>query len=446
MNGYTTTPTTSDHLPAWEVDSQRWLILASCWAWFFLVLFAYYLVKPVRDGYGSVLARHLGDIYLATFISTVVLLPIYSKIVSAVTRTQLVHGVNQFFVVCLLGFSVGFAQFDPPPIWLVATFFVWVSVFNLFVVTVFWSVMVDLFGSREGQTWFGSMAAAGSLGSLCGSAVAYQVSQRLEPYSLLIGTIICLEVIVLNAWWLLGHRAFSGTSATSTRLYLTDDESQPTRDGGIFAGVTHALRSPYLLGICLFVAFGKFSATFVYNNLQLAVLAAMPDDEQGRTILFSRINLWSQSGSLLLQGIAASLLMRFLGVGVTLMIPCGLLLGLFVWLSFQATLASLVVGQVAQQVLGYGLLVPAQHVLFTVVSREDKYKTKAFVDTVVFRGSDVAAGKLCQWMTGTGIALAALSLWMLPAMTVWFMIAAGLGIAYQRRARAQSADVVTYDI
>ncbi len=421
------------HAPPWDGDPQRWLILGACWLWFFLVLFAYYLLKPVRDGYGSMLAEHLGDLYLATFVSTVVLLPLYSQLVSAVTRKQLVNGVNQFCVLCLAGFSAGFARWGEPPTWLVATFFVWVSVFNVFVVAVFWSVMVDLFGSREGQTWFGSMAAAGSVGSLCGSAVAYQLSRQLEPYALLIGTMICLEITVLNAWWLLHHRAFRGTS-----IALTQDETEWTGEqeaeigGGVFTGITHVFKSPYLLGICLFVALGKFSATFVYNNLQLVVRTAIPDDGE-RVTLFSKMNVWSQSGSLVLQAVAASLLMRFAGVGITLLIPCGLLLGLFVWLSLEASLVSLVVGQVAQQVLGYGLLVPAQHVLFTVVSREDKYKTKAFVDTVVFRGSDVAAGKLCQWMTGTGVALSILALWMLPFMTIWFLVAAFLGVAYRKR-------------
>jgi AAA family ATP:ADP antiporter len=157
-------------------------------------------------------------------------------------------------------------------------------------------------------------------------------------------------------------------------------------------------------------------------------------DEQQRTILFARINFWSQSGSLLLQAVAAPLLMYFAGVGAALLIPCGVLLGLFVWLSLEASLDTLVVGQVAQQIMGYGLLVPAQHVLFTVVSREDKYKTKAFVDTVVFRGSDVAAGKLCQWMSGTGVVLSMLALWMVPAMVLWAVLAGLLGLAYRRRA------------
>ena len=200
----------------------------------------------------------------------------------------------------------------------------------------------------------------------------------------------------------------------------------------MFAGLTHVLRSPYLLGICVFVACGKLTATFIYNNLQLALSGEMPDQME-RTQLFSQMNLIAQSGSLVTQALVAGWLMKRMGLTFTMCLPCILMGSLFVWLSWQGNWTTLVVGQVCSQILGYGLLVPAQHVLFTVVSREDKYKSKAFTDIVVFRGSDVAAGKACDWMIRSGATLSLLSAWMLPVMAVWGSAAAWTGYHYRHR-------------
>ena len=172
--------------------------------------------------------------------------------------------------------------------------------------------------------------------------------------------------------------------------------------------------------------------------LQLLLELHLPD-RADRTTLFSQMNLWSQSGSLLAQSILVGGLMKRFGVGTALVLPCGLMLVYFLWLSYDATLMTLVVGQVGQQILGYGILVPAQHVLFTVVSREDKYKSKAFTDTVVFRGSDVAAGKVCDWITRSGTRLTNLSLAMLPIVLLWAAIGAWVGRRYAQRALTETS-------
>jgi AAA family ATP:ADP antiporter len=155
------------------------------------------------------------------------------------------------------------------------------------------------------------------------------------------------------------------------------------------------LSSRYLLLICAFTAIGKFAATFVYNNFQHALRAEGLGVEE-RTELSSAMNFYSQSGTLAFQAVPAAALMRVAGVGVTLAAACSVIVGLFAWLAVDAGLWPLMVAKVVQEIVGYGLLVPAQHVLFTVVSRAEKYESKAFVDTVVFRGSDVVAANVCD--------------------------------------------------
>ncbi len=412
-----------------------------CWLWFFLVLFGYYLIKPLRDAIGTPLADRLGDLYLVTFISTIVLLPIYSRLVDWLPRKQVVQCVYHLTAFCLIAFYIAFEQFnqaDHLPRWLAATFFVWVSVFNLLVVTVFWSVMVDVFTSDESKLWFGSMAAAGSLGSLTGSVVSKFVSEHSAPNHLLIVSTIAFELIVLTAWLILRTQPpLSDPNQLSTAPPGLASSNQQASDesevGGTFwEGVTNVFQSRYLSAICLFVLLGKFASTFIYNNLQKTMGAEMPDAQQ-RTVLFAHMSIWIQSFSLVLQAVGVSLLMQLLGVGVSLAIPCGLLLAMFAWLSIQDSLNVLVVSQVLQSILGYGLLVPVQHVLFTVVSREDKYKSKAFIDMIVFRASDVAASQTCQRMLLTGATVATMSLWMMPALVAMSAVAIFLGLEYRRR-------------
>src|SRR6185503_10250405 len=155
------------------------------WTWFFLVLFSYYVLKPVRDALATE-TRLFGPLYLATFLAVCAALPMYWWLVGRTTRRQLVFGVYQFFVACLIAFAVLLTRGHGDAPWLRNAFFVWVSVFNLYVVAVFWSVMADLFSADEGKAWFGMMAAAGTTGSITASLVGGFVAQRWGVASLMV--------------------------------------------------------------------------------------------------------------------------------------------------------------------------------------------------------------------------------------------------------------------
>ncbi|MFN3193609.1 MAG: NTP/NDP exchange transporter [Aureliella sp.] len=427
------------------------------WLWFFLVLLSYYCLKPVRDGLASDLAGGLGNLYLATFISSIVGLSIYSRVVAVANRIWLVAIVYNFFILCLVGFAATFAGMNQISNPTIAVFFVWVSVFNLFVVTLFWSVMADLFSASQAKAWFGIIAAAGSIGSISGSLIALQLSNWFGTQGLITTAIIGLELSVVVAITLIRRQSrlskrfialdVAGPEATAQpnplanpidagNQHQSESIAEQGTGGSIFAGFTRVVTSPYLIGICLFVAIGKFAATFIYNNLQLSLSVDMPNEVE-RMGLFSQINLYGQSGSLITQAIIAGWIMKRLGVTIALLIPSVILFCFFGWLSLEGSFRILVVGQVLSQVMGYGLLVPAQHALFTVVSREDKYKSKAFTDIVVFRGSDVAAGKICDWLIYFKLALTPLALAMGVVMIVWSTVAVWTGRKYQRLASAE---------
>lgn len=414
-------------------------LLVPC-AWFFLVLFSYYVLKPVRDALATE-TRLFGPLYLATFLAVCVALPLYWRIVAHTTRRQLVFGVYQFFVACLVLFALFVARGHDDAVWLRNAFFVWVSVFNLYVVAVFWSAMADLFSAEEGKTWFGAMAAAGTTGSIVASLVGHVAAQTLGVAGLMVIAILALELAIALAWLALrseGATASLPSSALKTRVdkpplapvHQTENHSS----GSLREGLRTVLASRYLLMICAFTAIGKFAATFVYNNFQHA-LRAQEMAVAERTELFSAMNFYSQTGTLAFQAVLAAALMRLVGVGATLATACGVIVGLFAWLSFDATLWPLMVAKVVQEIVGYGLLVPAQQVLFTVVSRAEKYESKAFIDTVVFRGSDVAASNVCDALGRFSISAAALAI--LPLTVAWMALGAWLGKEQAGRAEVE---------
>ena len=398
-------------------------LFVSC-LWFFLVLFSYYVLKPVRDALATE-TRLFGPLYLATFLTVCAALPLYWRLVAWTTRRQLVLGVYQFFVACLVVFAVLVARGHGDAAWLRNAFFVWVSVFNLYVVAVFWSVMADLFSAEEGKSWFGAVAAAGTVGSILASLVGHAVAERLGLAWLMGVAIAALELAIVMAWLALRFES-RGSGET------------PHSSGSLLAGLRTVLASRYLLMICAFTAIGKFTATFVYNNFQHTLRAEGLGVAQ-RTQLFAAMNFYSQSGTLVFQAVLAAALMRLAGVGATLATACGVIVGLFVWLSIDASLWPLMVAKVVQEIVGYGLLVPAQHVLFTVVSRAEKYESKAFVDTVVFRGSDVAAANVCDALGRFTVGAAALAI--LPLVGVWMALGAWLGREQAVRARAEDSSM-----
>src|SRR4029079_15674447 len=354
------------------------------WTWFFLVLFSYYVLKPVRDALATE-TRLFGPLYLATFLAVCAALPLYWRIVGRTTRWQLVFGVYQFFVACLVVFAVLLVRGHGDAAWLRSAFFVWVSVFNLYVIAVFWSVMADLYSADEGKTWFGAIAAAGTVGSIAASLVGGLIPRRLGLTGLMVTAIAALELSIAMAWLALQSDprnvdkspSTSATPSSNSRVPGATPQRVTTSgpassgslsSGSLLAGLRTVLSSRYLLMICAFTAIGKFSATFVYNNFQHALRAESLSVAE-RTELFSAMNFYSQTGTLAFQAILAAALMRLAGVGATLAAACAVIVGLFAWLSVDAGLWPLMVAKVVQEVVAYGLLVPAQQVRFTVVSR-----------------------------------------------------------------------------
>ncbi|NNE01259.1 MAG: MFS transporter [Pirellulaceae bacterium] len=394
-------------------------------------MLGYSIVRPVRETMGTMGgARQLSWLFLATFIAMLVAVPIYSALVARLPRRWLVRVVYHFFAICLLVFWIVMGiDSQNIQIWTARIFFVWVNVFALFNTSVFWSVLADLFTNKQGKRLFGMIATGATVGAIIGSLLTSLLVTHLSIRFLILLPIGLLEAGLWCAWRL---EKQSGAIASADPGQTSDGDAGAPTAGGLWAGITGVLRSPYLATLCLFLLFVQLSGTQLYFQQAEIVKAAFETDEQ-RTRLFAAIDLGTQLLTLFAQAILAGPILRKLGVSFALAI-LPVVYGLsFAGLAWQPTLIVLVIAMIATRASAYGITVPAREVLFTVVSREDKYKSKSFIDTVVMRGGDAAASQVFGLLRPL-MALHALSVLMLPVTVIWAGVAWALGQQQKRLA------------
>jgi AAA family ATP:ADP antiporter len=348
--------------------------LAWAFGYFFFLLCSYYLLRPVRDalavGVGS---QALQWLFTATFVAMLALVPVFGWLCSHFSRRTILPAVYAFFALNLLGFAIELNPF---------VFFVWLSVFNLFVVSVFWSFMSDVFDAGQAARLYGTIAAGGSCGAIAGPLIAAAIPQSrillLISAFLLLATIVCVAML---ARWARAHPRAG------------DPPPEQPIGGSILAGARAALTSPFLLAICGYLLCYTALSTALYFQQVEIVRDAVPDPAE-RTRLFASVDLTVNSLTLVLQLFAFSRLAPRLGpAGMLAVVPLLSVAG-FLWLGATPTLAALIAFGVTRRIGEFAISKPAREALFTVVPREERYKAKNFIDTVVYRGGDALAGWL----------------------------------------------------
>jgi ATP:ADP antiporter, AAA family len=393
-------------------------------AYGFLIMFSYYILRAVRDEISSADRGNLQVLWTAVFLAMLVVVPLYSWAGSRYPRGVFVPLANRFFVACLVAFYAALTLLpDTARVWIDRVFYVWASVFALFVVTVFWGFMADCFRNEQGRRLFGFIAVGSSLGGIAGSAVTASLVQVAPPFSLLLVACVPLEAASWCAAVL--HRRFGG-GADRTRA-----ENQPL-GGSAWSGIGIIARSPYLLGIATFIALMTFASTILYYQ-QAHVVGSAITDRAERTALFATIDLWANVLTILIQVYVAERAMRFLGVGATLAILPVVTCLAFVALGIHPTLTAIVIVQVGYRAFRYGFAKPSREVLFTVVSREEKYKSKAFLDAAVYRGGDLVSGWIYAGMAALGMTVGAIAVAAAPVAAVWGLVAIRLGRRQEER-------------
>ncbi len=411
-----------------DVRPGETVALLAAFSYFFCLLSGYYLLRPLRDALGLVGgASQLQWLFTATFVVMLLLVPVFGLLARRWPPKRFVAIIYRFFALNILCFGALFAA-GVQELAVSRIFFVWISVYNLFVVSIFWSVLADHFSSAQGRRLFGFIAAGGTAGALAGPALAALLAASAGVAWLAVLAALLLE-LALQCCRRLQREAPGGRGAVSGEQAL---------GGGVLAGVRLVLHERYLLGIVVYLLLHSFASTFLYME-QGRIVAASLADTASRTQLFATADLAVSCLSLLLQIAVTGQVLRRFGVvaGLALLPIAGI--AAFAAIALWPTLLVLVAAQGARRAVDYALARPAREVLFTVVSREAKYKAKSVIETVVYRGGDAASGWLAALAASAGISFGGIALlWLAPAAG-WVALSAWLARRQQAMAAAGMA-------
>jgi len=394
--------------------SERPALMWAC-LWFATLLGGYYMVRPVREALGSEYPNKLQVLFRDVFLVMLVAVPTYARLVSRFRRRIMVPLVYRFLMINLMIFAAlmqwGGAEYR---FQIARVFFIWVSVYVLFAMSLFWSVMADAFTTDQARRLFGAVAGCGTAGGLIGSAFAAKF-----------GPALGLAGFLIVPAWLMEAGLACYRNLEDCRSDARRDATLPATGGNPFAGFSHVARSPYLLTICGYVLITSLCGTSLYLAQANIVNAVVPL-KNDRLTLFAQIDFAAQVLAMMLQFVVAGKLMK-MSLPLSLMVlPATYLVG-FALLGYRPEFAIVVGVMVAVRATTYGLTVPAQGVLFTVVTRAEKYKAKNIIDTLVTRSGDATASQIGNQLREMGVGLTALSWGILPLTAAWTLLAYLLG-------------------
>jgi len=395
-----------------------------------LCMFASYtILRPVRDALGITSGlEKIPYLFWGVFIVMLVLQPLYGWLTSRFPRAVFLPWVYGFFIANLLGFYVWF-RLGADRTWIARTYFVWVSVFNLFVVAAFWSLMADLFTREQAGRVFGFIWAGASTGGLIGPFVAHELAVPLGASNLLP---ISAALLAVSLVLMIAVIRLQRTQAAAVRVG-EPPQADAALGGSLWAAFGQVVRSPYLLGIALFVLLMTWVSTFLYLEQQAFVAKAFATADE-RTRFFGGIDFWVQAASLLMQLLFFGRLFKWVGLRAMLVSVPVIMTAGYALVALAPGFLVLVVVYAVRRVGDYALTRPCRDALFTVVSREEKYKAKSLIDTFVYRGGDALSGSLYKGLTGSfGAGPAAIG-WLGAAISaLWSVLALALGKAQEQR-------------
>lgn len=420
-----------------EVRTVAWAFI-----YFFCLMAGYYVLRSLRDAMGVAGGvKQLPWLFMGTLATTTACTPLLSLVVSRYSRSKFIPLVYRFFQVNLAVFFLLFKLYPGGgQVYVARAFFVWVSVFNLFAVSVFWGYMADIFNSEQGKRLFGLIGLGGTLGAASGAFLNTQLAERLGVVNLLIVSGVLLELGVQSV-----HQLVRIARPRVANFVIPD---RPIAAGGIFEALARVFYSPYLLGISVCMLMYTVSTTFLYFEQARIVKAAFGTDE-ARTAFLAKIDLYINLVTAVMQLLITARLVMFMGVGASMaFVPIVTMAG-FVALLKHPTAAVLLWFQVVKNAANYGLGRPAREALYTVVRPEEKYKSKSFIDTFVFRAGDAAGAWAYKFITEPLAALLATPAGVLVGVSVgamsavWIVYSAWLGRRQREMAELRASEAAT---
>ena len=416
-----------------EIRREEAPVVGWCWLFIFAVLSSYYIMRPIRDEAGVAGGvNNLQWLFTGTLLGMVLLNIPFAYLVKTLPRRRFIPITYHFFAGNIILFAALLYWADAQQtIWIGRVFFVWVSVYNLFVVSVFWQLNVDLFNPEQGKRLFGLIAAGASIGAIVGSSVTAGLARYVSPIFLLLGAAVLLEIAVLSV----GRLSRLSPALHRDPAVATTDEAPI--GGSIFAGITRAFGSRYLINVSLFVLLFTVTSTILYFQ-QAGIVSHGIRGRGAQTAFFATVDLCVNILTLGIQLFVTGRLVVLLGVALTLgLLPALTLIG-FGALALMPTITAVAVFQVLRRAGDYAITRPTREVLFTVVPREDRFKAKSFIDTVVYRAGDQIGAWSVALLRGAGLGIAEMALVALPLAGLWLIDALWLGHHQERMAAARA--------
>jgi AAA family ATP:ADP antiporter len=393
---------------------------------------SYTILRPVRDAFGITSGlEKIPYLFWAVFAVMLVLQPVYGWLTSRFPRTVFLPWVYGFFTANLLAFYAWF-HLEADHTWIARTFFVWVSVFNLFVVAAFWGLMADVFTREQAGRLFGFIWAGASTGGLIGPPIVNRLAVPLGAVNLLPISAVLLALSLVFMGQVIRWQRAQVSAAPDATAGVPELRSDQALGGSAWAAFADVVRSPYLLGITVFVLLMTWVSTFLYLEQQAFVAKAFANANE-RARFFGGIDFWVQAASLLIQLLLFGRLFKWVGLKAMLVsVPLIMIAG-YALFALVPSFTVLVVVYVVRRVGDYALTRPCRDALFTVVSREEKYKAKSLIDTFVYRGGDATSGSLYKALTGSfGAGPSAIGWLGVVISALWAVVAWGLGSAQER--------------
>lgn len=389
---------------------------------FFALLSAYYIVRPVRDEIGVALGKDaLHQLFTVVFFVMLVLVPLFGFIAARIPRRYVLPSIYIFFAANLVIFWL-VMKAPPDNRWALASFFIWGSVFNLFIVSLFWSLMSELWTHDEAKRLYGFISAGGTAGALAGPLLTQGLVRVFAPVDLMLASAALLIASM-----------FASLLLRRLRPAETDGETEPT-GGGILDGAIKVFTTPMFARIALFIFVANIIGTFFYLE-QARLVSASIDNSADRVLFFSGRDLLVGIVTFLIEVFGTARVLRHFGVTTALLaLPVTGAIGVLL-LSSDAALWIVAAVMVAERIVSFALANPAIKLIYTLATPAEKYKVQNFIDTVVFRGGDATSGWLYSLLGGgLGFAAGATGAVAIPLVIIWLWAAQRLGADHNQRA------------
>jgi AAA family ATP:ADP antiporter len=404
---------------------------------FFFLLYGYFLLRPLREAMGVERdMRDLRVLFIITAVLSLVITLAFGSLVARSNPRRFIAIGYRAVVACLLVFVLSLLTLpDSFNLYSGYVFYIWLSIVNLFMVSVFWGFMADTWTLADAKRLYPMIGVGGTLGALLASLTAWQTADIIGPIWQMLGACACFELAIQT----MRHIKPSHCAI--------DHSPKAEPIGGTWhEGASTILRSPYLLGIALYIIFIAISSTLIYFT-QAKIVANAAVELESRVALFAQLDMWTQLATLLVQLFVTAQLIKRLGIGITLCIlPFVTLAGFAAlgWVSSQPNIeawqvfAVFAIFNATHRATRYAVIRPARETLFSVVTRQEKFKSKPIIDVFLYRGGDVAGAGVENALAAAAIGIWGMVMVTAPLAVLWSGLAISLAIVQHRRSSSVS--------